>query len=123
MIGAPALAALKDRLERRLAELDGALRESADAARPVQLDQTSVGRLSRMDALQQQATRLGLREGFARERRRVQAALERIRDARYGRCCACEDELSSERLHADPAAPFCMDCEIEIMASKKQRQI
>jgi DnaK suppressor protein len=116
------LQAQRERLERRLAEIEALLRESADAVKPVKLDQTSVGRLSRMDALQQQAMRIGSREAFARERRRVHAALERIREGRYGTCCACQDALSIGRLQADPAAPFCMDCEIEIKGSKRSRR-
>lgn len=106
--------ALRERLEARLTEVDAALGRSADAVRPVRLDQTSVGRLSRMDALQQQAMRLGLREGLARERRRIEAALARIEAGTYGKCCACGDDLSTERLHADPAAPFCVACELEV---------
>jgi DnaK suppressor protein len=121
MIDQRALQGLRERLERRLAELESLLSDTADVRRPLELDQTSVGRLSRMDAMQQQATRAGLREAFDRERRRVQAALQRMGDTRYGLCCACEDELSVERLHADPAAPFCMDCEMEIMEKKRNR--
>lgn len=81
MIAARQLRVLQERLERRLAETEALLRDTADAGQPVRLDQTSVGRLSRMDALQQQAVRAGLREGQLRERRRVHAALERIREA------------------------------------------
>jgi DnaK suppressor protein len=113
MIDVRQLPALQERLERRLAEIEGLLCDTADAARPVKLDQTSVGRLSRMDALQQQAMRVSLRDGFLREQRRVAAALERMREGRYGICCACQDELSLERLQADPAAPFCVECETD----------
>jgi DnaK suppressor protein len=62
-----------------------------------------------------------LQDGFARERRRIRAALDRIREERYGVCCACEDELSVGYLQADPAAPFCMPCEMEIKQSKRNR--
>lgn len=110
MITARQIEALSARLERRLIEIEQGLAASADAVRAVTLDQTSVGRLSRMDALQQQATRMGLREGQLRERRRVEAALARVREGRYGICCACGCELSIERLQAEPAAPFCVDC-------------
>jgi DnaK suppressor protein len=114
-------AVLEARLRQRLLEIDEALRQSQEAMDPVKLDQTSVGRLSRMDALQQQATRVGLRDGLKRERRRVEAALARFGDGRYGICCACEIELSIERLRADPAAPFCMECEVEIQERKQNR--
>jgi DnaK suppressor protein len=113
------LEVLRARLEQRLTEIAAQLRETADAAKPVQLDQTSVGRLSRMDALQQQATRMSLRENFLREQRRTHAALERLREGRYGICCACQDALSPERLHADPAAPFCMDCEAQMREKRR----
>jgi DnaK suppressor protein len=96
MMGPRDIAAFEDRLKARLTELNEALRHSADAAQAVALDQSSVGRLSRMDALQQQATRLGLREGL-------------------------QEELSRERLGADPAAPFCMDCEVEIKGRERGR--
>lgn len=121
MINAHRVESLREQLERRLAEIDQGLEASADAVRAVTLDQTSVGRLSRMDALQQQATRMGLRDAQQRERRRVQAALVRVREGRYGVCCSCEDELSLERLQADPAAPFCMDCEVEISQTNRNR--
>lgn len=121
MIAPRELLSFEERLGRRLVELREALQDSADAQRAVALDQTSVGRLSRMDALQQQATRLTLRDGLQRERRRVEAALARIGAGRYGICCACEHPLSPERLKADPAAPFCMDCEVEIREKQQKR--
>lgn len=121
MIAPRELAAFEERLKRRLADVNDTLRQSADAQDAVKLDQTSVGRLSRMDAMQQQATRLGLREELQREKRRVEAALARIRGGLYGICCACEQEMSVERLQANPAAPFCMDCEIEIWEKDRRR--
>lgn len=122
MIPPRQVAALEEKLNRRLVELAESLQDSADAQSAVMLDQTSVGRLSRMDALQQQAMRLGLRDGLLREKRRVDAALGRIRGGVYGICCACEHELSIERLQADPAAPFCMDCEVEIKDKMSKRR-
>lgn len=121
MIAPRQIAALEERLNRRLVELAESLRDSADAQTAVKLDQTSVGRLSRMDALQQQATRLSLRDGLLRDKRRVEAALARIRGGLYGICCACEHELSIERLNADPAAPFCMNCEVGIRDKVRRR--
>ena len=53
---------LRVRLLELVGELEGALRASADAARPVVLDQSSVGRSLRMDAMQQQAMAKATRE-------------------------------------------------------------
>ncbi|MCK9606296.1 MAG: TraR/DksA C4-type zinc finger protein [Methylomonas sp.] len=80
----------------------------------VQLDQSRVGRLSRMDAMQQQAMSQSLRERLLRNRRRLEAALERVRNGSFGLCCRCEDELEAVRLETEPAAPFCADCQDEI---------
>jgi DnaK suppressor protein len=113
--------AMEQKLILRLREVDEALRHSADALEPVKLDQTSVGRLSRMDALQQQAMRAGLRDAQLRQRRRIEAALARIREDVYGVCCSCGDDLPAERLQADPAAPFCVACEAEISQTKRPR--
>jgi DnaK suppressor protein len=97
-------------LVERLAATRAGLASSRDALAPVALDQASVGRLSRMDALQQQATRAGLREGQQREERRIEAALARLDAGQFGVCCACEDDIAEERLAADPATPFCLAC-------------
>jgi DnaK suppressor protein len=97
-------------LEQRLEATRAGLDSSRDASAPVALDQASVGRLSRMDALQQQATRTGLREGLQREARRIEAALARVEAGTYGVCCVCEGPIAVDRLEADPATPFCFAC-------------
>lgn len=122
MTRAQQLAVLGRTLQRRLAEIEEALGQSADALHALKLDQTGVGRLSRMDAMQQQATRVTLRDASRRELRRVQAALNRVAAGSYGVCCRCEDEMPIERLHADPAAPFCMECEIAVKGIAKPRR-
>ena len=57
--------AFKTLLEEEAAELRALSQQSKDARAPVTLDQQSVGRLSRMDAIQQQSMDL------AREERRL----------------------------------------------------
>jgi DnaK suppressor protein len=98
------------RLEADLSGLDEALAQAEASGGTVALDQSSVGRLSRMDALQQQAMALGLRERLAIRRRGVVAALTRITAGTYGQCCQCGSAIESERLESDPAAVFCSDC-------------
>jgi len=81
----------------------------ADRA-PVELDQQSVGRLSRMDALQVQAMALEQSRRRSAEIRRIDAALARIESGDYGWCLDCGEEIGEKRLRLDPAAPFCVDC-------------
>ena len=98
------------RLEARLAPLREELVRTAAAATTVELDQTTQGRLSRMDAMQQQAMAAGLAERLRTEIRKTEAALDRVANGSYGECCRCGAEIPAARLAADPAAPFCTDC-------------
>ena len=102
--------ALKARLEARRAELKEAERSSADARAPVELDQQSVGRLSRMDAMQVQAMARAQSRRRAAERRRIDAALERWEEGEFGYCVECGEEIAEKRLELDPATPLCIDC-------------
>jgi DnaK suppressor protein len=97
-------------LESRLATLKVTLARTAAAAAPVELDQTTQGRLSRMDAMQQQAMASSLAERLRTEIRKTEAALDRVAAGTYGECCRCGDEIETQRLAADPATPFCAAC-------------
>jgi DnaK suppressor protein len=104
------IAALKaDLIERRdaLIEVDHASRESR---KPVELDQTQVGRLSRMDAMQLQAMAVETGRRREVELQRIDAALRRMEEDDYGFCTACGEVIPEKRLKLDPAAPLCIDC-------------
>lgn len=119
MLSEPELADFKTLLEHQLAESMDAL-QAIDTG-TVMLDQTSVGRLSRMDAMQQQAMAQGLKDRAQRNQRRLKAALDRIQAGVFGLCCRCGDPVTRERLTADPATPFCGDCQDEIEEEKRNR--
>lgn len=100
----------RSRLMAELNETTEAMRQSTQSAGVVELDQSGVGRVSRIDALQQQALAKGLLERLNLRKRKIDAALSRVDAGTYGKCCACQRELESDRLVADPAAVFCPDC-------------
>jgi len=83
---------------------------TADDRRPVQLDQAAVGRLSRMDAMQGQAMHLETERRRTLERRRIDAALQRIEEDEFGNCVSCGDAIESKRLQHDPSVPTCLNC-------------
>jgi len=88
-----------------------ALSEAADEDRkPVELDQQSVGRLSRMDSIQVQAMAKAADARRAQELRRIEAALKRVDADEYGWCVACGEAIEPKRLAVDPAAPRCAVC-------------
>lgn len=84
--------------------------ETADQRAPVELDQQSVGRLSRMDALQVQAMAQETSRRRAAQLRRIAAALARIDEGEFGFCIECGDEIPERRLELDPAVPLCVGC-------------
>jgi DnaK suppressor protein len=83
---------------------------SADSRNAVELDQSSVGRLSRMDAMQQQAMALATERRRAVSLARIDAALARIDSGDYGCCTQCGEPVPSGRLALDPATPTCVAC-------------
>jgi len=82
----------------------------ADAQKTVELDQQSVGRLSRMDALQNQAMAKATGARRSAQRVRIHAALERIDEGAFGYCEDCGEEIPKGRLEMDPCAPKCVSC-------------
>ena len=81
-----------------------------DASKPVELDQQSVGRVSRMDAMQGQAMALELKRRRQLQQGKVLAALHRIEEGDYGYCLECDEEIDPRRLAFDPATPLCLHC-------------
>lgn len=94
----------------RLAALEAEDRASAGARAVVELDQSSTGRLSRMDALQHQAMAQAQARRRAGEGRRIEAALKRLAEGDYGYCTDCGEEIPAERLQTDPALARCAAC-------------
>ena len=85
--------------------------ETGDQAeQTVELDQTRVGRLSRMDAMQAQA--MSKETGRRRRQKLLQidAALKRIEQDDYGNCQECGEDIAPARLEVDPTALLCITC-------------
>ncbi len=97
-------------IEARLAALDKEDDLGAEGQQTVELDQQAVGRLSRMDALQNQAMAQAQHARRQAERSRLQAALTRLEEGEYGYCDTCGDNIITDRLHLDPTAMICVDC-------------
>ncbi|MCJ7500946.1 TraR/DksA family transcriptional regulator [bacterium] len=81
-----------------------------EAAGTIELDQARVGRLSRMDAMQQQAMARATNHRSALELQRIEAALVRIRTGDYGYCLKCGEGIAEKRLRVDPGALTCITC-------------
>ena len=98
-----------DLLARRQTLQQATYQTETDRA-PVELDQQSVGRLSRMDAMQVQAMSQAQQRQREADLRRIAAALSRIEDDEFGYCSECGDLIAERRLQVDPAASHCISC-------------
>ena len=91
-------------------EVEALIASSKEARSAVELDQTRVGRLSRMDALQGQAMALETDRRRSVEIQKIDAALKRLEAGEYGLCVRCGEEIPVRRLTFDPAVTLCVDC-------------
>jgi len=103
------LAAQKASLEQLRGDLQALL--STDDTQAVELDQSRQGRLSRMDAMQQQAMAKAKRQAFQGQLRQVLAALRRIDEDDYGYCLNCDQPIPLGRLEVRPEAELCLTCQ------------
>ncbi len=81
-----------------------------EAAQTVELDQSAVGRLSRMDALQGQAMAKASHQRRMIQQQRIGSALQRIENGNYGVCVRCEENIHLKRLEVDPTTLVCIEC-------------
>lgn len=91
-------------------EIEQLIQTSKEAAGTVVLDQSKVGRLSRIDALQAQQ----MAQETARRReihlQKIGAALRRLDTGDFGYCLICDEEIAAARLGFDPASTRCIGC-------------
>ncbi len=100
----------RQRLLARRDELKALSAMTADARETVVLDQQNVGRLSRMDALQQQEMAQATERHRNSELVRIEQALTLVDEGEYGYCLHCGEPIPDKRLEADPTATHCVRC-------------
>ena len=100
------LVALRDELKQMLAS-------TREGTRPVALDEP-IGRLTRMDAIQQQSMSVATRSRTDLRLRQVAQAIALAEQGEYGPCRRCERPIGYARLAARPESPYCVACQDEI---------
>ncbi len=107
------IAQLRDQLTARRQELSELLNNAGASTGPVTLDQQSVGRVSRIDAIQPQQMAIASQQQANEMLKRTELALRRIDDGEYGDCLHCGEPIAYARLQAQPFADLCIDCQSE----------
>ncbi len=100
----------KKRLLDEKQQLESMIKATEDNMSAVKLDQTKVGRLSRMDALQSQAMSREVDRRRQVELNRIEAALARIDQGEFGYCITCGEKIKRARLKLNPSLPQCSKC-------------
>ena len=101
---------LAESLQSLKREINASLAMSEEGARPVDLGE-SIGRISRVDAMQQQKMVAANRQSLIRRVQGIHAAIKRVEEGTYGLCLGCEDDSGLGRLTARPETPLCLDCQ------------
>lgn len=101
---------IRQRLLQLRAELEAEAESADGSADIVELDQSKVGRLSRMDAMQAQAMAKATAQRRDAALRRIAAALRRLDDGEFGTCLECDEPINPRRLEFDPTVLLCVDC-------------
>lgn len=110
MLAEKTLIALKAKLEQERESILSLNRSGSEKRAEIELDQSKVGRLSRMDAL------AGAQMSAETERRRqhrlvlIKRALKKIESGLFGECDECLQEIAPARLELNPAVELCIDC-------------
>jgi DnaK suppressor protein len=97
-------------IERQIVRLEKSMAVSDEATATVELDQAAVGRLSRMDSLQNQSMATNLAERERARHAQLRAALERIDAGTYGVCDDCGGPIAPGRLFVFPETITCGGC-------------
>ena len=100
----------KSMLLSELQEVKNIVQKTAEDRAPVELDQQSVGRLSRMDAMQQQSMEKAKQVRRIERIKLINAALKRLESGDYGFSLNCDAHISHGRLKLDPTFSLCIDC-------------
>ena len=104
---------LRNALRKLQSGLEQLLRITRESTQPVDLDEP-IGRLTRMDAIQQQKVSAANRRTLDIRLKQVKQALAAMNSDRYGLCRRCEDPIGFPRLEARPESPYCLDCQDEV---------
>jgi len=97
-------------LEDLKTQIDSDIAVAEESTKPVELDQTMVGRLSRMDAMQQQQMALASERRRHQELQKIEQAFKRIEEDDYGYCIKCDEEIAEKTPGIRPTILTCITC-------------
>ncbi|MEH6813577.1 MAG: TraR/DksA family transcriptional regulator [Motiliproteus sp.] len=110
-MNAAQLRQVKQLLLQNKQDLDAAIKSAELSSQPVDLDQSKVGRVSRIDAIQQQQLAKANVQTLKTQQLLMDKALLRLEAGEYGECLGCGEGILLKRLLIRPESPYCVDCQ------------
>jgi len=101
-------------LQSKKTKLEQQLLDAESATGVVILDQSSVGRVSRVDAMQQQSMAVSTRAKAEASLRKILKALKRMEAEDFGYCGQCDEPIQFNRLKVQPQASHCLKCQDQL---------
>ena len=101
---------IKQSIENEIKDLKILSKKSKVSRNPVELDQQSIGRLTRIDAIQQQQLQIASEKNRLNRINLLNATLKRIETGNFGHCIICEEDIPLKRLLIDPIVIKCTTC-------------
>lgn len=102
-------AQFKANIEKKIKKLDQKIADLEGLCKPVSPD-GSIGRLSRMDAINNKAVNQQALDNNKAKRESLKKALEKVGDPDFGYCVRCGQPISVGRLSAMPESTKCVNC-------------
>lgn len=100
---------LKESIKEKIEELQKDLIEMEESIQPISLD-SSIGRLSRMDAINNQAVAKAAYKDKETLISRLKQSLNVIDKVEYGTCAKCSTQIPLKRLMLVPYSNLCVNC-------------
>lgn len=100
---------IETRAQRKLVDLDERIAEYKELTKPIPPSE-AIGRVSRMDAINNRSVNEAALRQLEQEKSMLEAALERMRDDRFGKCTRCGEDIPVGRLMLMPGALRCVRC-------------
>lgn len=99
----------QEKLAEALQEIEKSLSKSEVAAEAVSPDK-SLGRPSRVEAMQDQQLILEVRRRHKKRKLEIINAMSRLEQDKFGKCSFCGADISEERLDVFPEVETCIRC-------------
>ena len=94
----------------KISELRLVVASDAKAQEQIELDQTRVGRLARMDAVQHHAIAQAQGQRAEKQLRLLELLLSKVDDEDFGECHYCGEDIPVGRLLIRPESLRCVEC-------------